>query len=70
MWNDVTALSHAPDSLAVATELGCDVVLMHMRGEPRTMQADPRYGEVVGEVVDYLRDRAGAAMAAGVARGV
>jgi dihydropteroate synthase len=68
MWNDVTALTHAPDSLAVAAELGCDVVLMHMRGEPRTMQADPRYGEVVGDVVAYLRERAEAAMAAGVAR--
>ena len=43
MWNDVTALSHAPDSAAVAAELGCEVVLMHMRGEPRTMQADPQY---------------------------
>jgi dihydropteroate synthase len=68
MWNDVTALSQAPDSLAVAAELGCAVVLMHMRGEPRTMQADPRYGDVVAEVRDYLRDRAEAAMAAGVAR--
>ncbi|WP_295198477.1 dihydropteroate synthase [uncultured Brevundimonas sp.] len=68
MWNDVTALSHAPDSLAVAAELGCDVVLMHMKGEPRTMQADPRYDDVVGEVRDHLRGRAEAAMAAGVAR--
>ena len=68
MWNDVTALSQAPDSLAVAAELGCEVVLMHMKGEPRTMQADPRYGDVVGEVRDYLRVRAEAAMAAGVAR--
>ena len=68
MWNDVTALSHAPDSAAVAAELGCDVVLMHMKGEPRTMQADPRYDDVVGEVRHYLRQRAEAAMAAGVAR--
>lgn len=68
MWNDVTALSHAPDSAAVAAELGCDVVLMHMKGEPRTMQADPRYDDVVGEVRDYLRGRAEAAMTAGVAR--
>lgn len=68
MWNDVTALSHAPDSATVAAELGCDVVLMHMKGEPRTMQADPRYCDVVGEVRDYLRGRAEAAMAAGVAR--
>ena len=68
MWNDVTALTHAPDSLSVAAELGCDIVLMHMKGEPRTMQADPRYEDVVGEVRDYLAARAEAAMAAGVAR--
>ncbi|QFU30136.1 Dihydropteroate synthase [Brevundimonas sp. Bb-A] len=68
MWNDVTALSHAPDSAAVAAELGCEVVLMHMRGEPRTMQADPRYEDVVAEVRAYLLGRAEAATAAGVAR--
>ncbi len=68
MWNDVTALTHAPDSLSTAAELGCDVVLMHMRGEPRTMQADPRYGDVVTEVADWLAARARAAIAAGVAR--
>jgi dihydropteroate synthase len=68
IWNDVTALTHAPDSVAVAAELGCDVVLMHMKGEPRTMQADPRYDDVVGEVRDYLAARAEAAMTAGVAR--
>jgi dihydropteroate synthase len=68
MWNDVTALGHASDSLATAAELGCDMVLMHMRGEPRTMQADPHYGDVVAEVADGLSARAEAAMAAGVAR--
>ena len=68
MWNDVTALTHAADSAAVAAELGCDVVLMHMKGEPRTMQVDPRYDDVVAEVRDYLAARAEAAMAAGVAR--
>ncbi|MDP3368306.1 MAG: dihydropteroate synthase [Brevundimonas sp.] len=68
LWNDVTALGHAPDSLATAAELGCDVVLMHMRGEPRTMQAGPRYHDVVAEVTAWLSARAAAAMAAGVAR--
>ncbi|WP_299177651.1 dihydropteroate synthase [uncultured Brevundimonas sp.] len=68
MWNDVTALTHASDSPAVAAELGCEVVLMHMKGEPRTMQADPRYDDVAAEVRDYLAGRAEAAMAAGVAR--
>ena len=68
MWNDVTALSHAPDSLATAAELGCEVVLMHMQGEPRTMQHDPHYDDVVAEVAGFLAGRAEAAMAAGVAR--
>lgn len=68
MWNDVSALGFAPDSRATAAELGCDVVLMHMRGEPRTMQADPRYYDVVAEVSDWLSARARAAVDAGVAR--
>nr|MEA2799132.1 dihydropteroate synthase [Phenylobacterium sp.] len=67
-WNDVTALRHAPDSLAAAAELGCEVVLTHMQGEPGTMQAEPRYGDVVAEVAEFLAARAQAAMAAGVAR--
>jgi dihydropteroate synthase len=68
IWNDVTALRHAPDSLAAAAELGCEVVLMHMQGEPGTMQAEPRYDDVVAEVAAFLNARAEAAMAAGVAR--
>lgn len=68
MWNDVTALGHAPDSAETAAALGCDIVLMHMKGEPRTMQANPTYDDVVAEVRDYLAGRAEAAMAAGVAR--
>ncbi|HEV7227050.1 dihydropteroate synthase [Brevundimonas sp.] len=68
MWNDVTALTFSPHAPAVAAELGCDVALMHMRGHPRTMQADPRYDDVVAEVRDWLLARAEAAMAAGVAR--
>jgi dihydropteroate synthase len=69
IWNDVSALRHAPDSLETATALGCEVVLMHRQGEPRTMQADPRYQDVVAEVADFLTARAEAAMAAGVLRG-
>ncbi len=68
LWNDVTALTHRPESVAVAAELGCEVVLMHMLGEPRSMQVEPRYGEVLAEVADYLAGRAEASMAAGVAR--
>ncbi len=68
MWNDVAALGFAPDGLAVAARLGCEVVLMHMKGEPRTMQDAPRYDDVVGEVTGWLLARAEAAMAAGIAR--
>ncbi len=68
MWNDVTALGYSPESLPLAAELGCDVVLMHMQGEPRSMQADPRYEDVAGEVAEALAARAEAAMAAGVRR--
>lgn len=68
MWNDVSALGHGPDSLESAATLGCDVVLMHMRGEPRTMQDAPAYADVVAEVAEWLLARADAAMVAGVAR--
>ena len=68
IWNDVTALTYAPDGPEVAAEIGCEVVLMHMLGEPRSMQVEPRYADVVPEVRDYLGRRAEAAIAAGVAR--
>ena len=66
MWNDITALGFSPDSPAVAAELGCDVCLMHMQGDPRTMQQDPRYEDVVEEVFDFMIDRVQAAAEAGV----
>jgi dihydropteroate synthase len=68
MWNDITALQSGPDSLETAAELACDVVLMHMKGVPATMQQDPRYGHAVREVLEALQARADAAMAAGVAK--
>jgi dihydropteroate synthase len=68
IWNDVTALRYAPEACDVAAELACQVVLMHMQGEPRTMQAAPHYEDVVAEVCAFLAGRAQAAMAAGVAR--
>jgi dihydropteroate synthase len=69
MWNDITALGAAPDSMATAASLNCRIVLMHMQGEPATMQKRPRYGDVVGEVIAFLAARATAAKAAGVAAG-
>lgn len=67
IWNDVTALSFAPDSLETAAELGCGVVLMHMQGAPATMQIAPAYDDVVAEVSAFLVRRIQAAVAAGVA---
>ena len=67
IWNDVAAL-HGPDGPDTAAELGCTVILMHMQGEPRSMQAAPRYDDVVAEVEAFLLARAEAAMAAGVRR--
>jgi dihydropteroate synthase len=69
MWNDVTALSYGEESLKTAAELGCEVVLMHMKGDPGTMQRWPRYDDVVAEVTAFLAGRAAAAMAGGVERG-
>lgn len=68
MWNDVTALSHSPDSLQTAADLHCDLVLMHMQGQPQTMQQAPAYEDVVSEVIHWLGTRADAAIAAGVDR--
>ncbi|MCC5995984.1 MAG: dihydropteroate synthase [Oceanicaulis sp.] len=67
MWNDVNALK-AEGALDAAAGLGCRVCLMHMRGGPRTMQDAPAYDDVVTDVARFLGQRAGAAMAAGVAR--
>jgi dihydropteroate synthase len=64
--NDVTALRHDPRMAAVVASAGAGLCLMHMRGEPRTMQDDPRYGDVTAEVGAFLAERAGHAESAGV----
>jgi dihydropteroate synthase len=66
IWNDVSALQGSPDSPAVAADLGCTVVLMHMQGDPRTMQVAPHYDDVVGEVTVDLIGRIQVATSAGV----
>jgi dihydropteroate synthase len=65
--NDVTALRGDPAMASVCAERGATVVLMHMLGEPRTMQDDPRYGDVVSEVKGFLAERLQLAVAAGIA---
>ncbi len=63
--NDVKAL-RAPGALTAASEAKVPVCLMHMQGEPRSMQAAPRYEDVTREVNDFLRERIAACMEAGI----
>lgn len=67
MINDVCGFRDDSAFDAVAGS-GAAICIMHMRGEPRTMQQDPRYADVTGEVFDYLAARVDAAQAAGIAR--
>lgn len=64
--NDVSALRTEPDIAGVIADAGAYVCLMHMQGEPRTMQVAPRYEDVVGEVVGFLEERLAVAVAAGI----
>lgn len=66
--NDVSALTHDPEGLATAAALACPVVLMHAQGTPQTMQADPRYQDVLLDVFDALSARLTACVEAGIAR--
>ena len=66
--NDVTALRGDPELASAVAEAEADLCLMHMLGEPRTMQDDPRYDDVVAEVESFLAERTEAAVAAGVSR--
>ena len=65
--NDVTALRGDPGLADVVAESGAYLCLMHMQGEPRTMQADPHYDDVVSEVAAFLEERLRFAVAAGIA---
>lgn len=68
--NDVSALTLDPRAAEIVAAAGCPVVLMHHKGDPETMQEDPRYDRpVLLEVYDWLAGRIEAAMAAGIARG-
>ena len=65
MVNDVSAMSD-PGMLDVIVEFGCPVCLMHMQGMPESMQDEPKYGDVVGEVRSYLTDTTSRLVGAGV----
>jgi dihydropteroate synthase len=65
--NDVSALRFDPELAAVVAEAGAPCVLMHMLGEPRTMQDDPRYDDVVSDVKAFLEERLAFAVEQGIA---
>jgi dihydropteroate synthase len=65
--NDVTALRGDPELAAVVADAGAYLCLMHMQGEPRTMQREPRYDDVASEVAAFLEERLVFAVAAGIA---
>jgi dihydropteroate synthase len=65
--NDVTALRGDPELAEVVADAGAYVCLMHMQGEPRTMQLDPHYDDVVSEVASFLEERLAFAVRAGIA---
>jgi dihydropteroate synthase len=67
MVNDVRALRE-PGALAVAARSNAAICLMHMQGEPRTMQHEPRYDDVVADVAGFLRERVDACVGRGVSR--
>jgi len=66
--NDVSALTHDAESAALIARRGASVVLMHMRGEPRTMQRSPVYNSTLIEVLEFLESRIEACVAAGIQR--
>lgn len=64
--NDVSALTHDPKALETAATTGLPVILMHAQGDPKTMNDDPQYSDVVLDVFDFLERRIQACMAAGI----
>jgi dihydropteroate synthase len=66
MVNDVSGLHFDPELARVVARRGASLALMHMRGTPRTMQADPRYGDLPGEILAYLEEGLARALDAGV----
>lgn len=66
--NDISGLRFSPDMARVVADHGAAVVLMHIKGTPRDMQVNPVYGDLIGEIMDYLDESAAIALKAGVGR--
>lgn len=68
MINDVSALTHDPQSVDVLKESDCRICLMHMQGTPETMQINPQYGDVVRDIYDYLKHQIDVCVSNGIAK--
>lgn len=66
--NDVSALTHDPQSVSVISEAQIPVILMHMQGTPETMQNRPKYSDVVSDIIDYLSERIAVCEQSGIVR--
>jgi dihydropteroate synthase len=66
--NDISGLRFSTDMARIVADHDASVVLMHIKGTPRDMQANPVYGDVIGEIMDYLEESAAIALKAGVGR--
>lgn len=68
IWNDVSALTFSGDSLPLARDLECPLILMHAQGTPETMQDNPNYDDPVQDILDWLSERIKACETAGIER--
>ncbi|MBI5870161.1 MAG: dihydropteroate synthase [Actinobacteria bacterium] len=68
MINDVTALRGDPEMATVAAAAACPICLMHMQGEPRTMQENPQYDDVVADIIQFFKERVDFAVSRGIKR--
>jgi dihydropteroate synthase len=68
MVNDISGATYDPEMLTTVARLGVPIILMHLRGTPQTMQQMTDYGDLVGEIVEFLRSRITAAREAGIPR--
>lgn len=66
--NDISAMRHDPRMAGTVSKAGCEIILMHMRGTPRTMQRNPAYKDVVAEIILFFKQRLAASDKAGIAR--
>jgi len=64
--NDISGLTHDPEMTAAAVGSGAAVIVMHMQGTPETMQDDPRYDDAVSEIIEWLAERTGELISAGL----